>query len=137
MPRIFHHPLEIDIGLVDRVYKHVHHADILKLLETARLEMLKAIGKPSEYYLNQGLFLVIAKIEVEYLREVKGGRLAVICEDIEIKGKSILIGQKLLNERGKIAVRAKVESVFLSGSLQRAIVPPGDFLEALAGWLQS
>jgi acyl-CoA thioesterase FadM len=54
----------------------------------------------------------------------------VTCEDLEVDGKTLIIGQKILNERGKVAVEARIESVFMDMDTRRGMLPPEGFVEA-------
>lgn len=112
-------------------YGHVHHATILRFLEKNRSELLEAIGHPTEEYIKNNLFLVISALQVSYLREVVSGEICLSCYDGKIEGKKIILHQNLLNQRGKLSVTAKVESVFMDGASRRAVAPPADFVTAL------
>lgn len=125
--------LDVDVTEqdIEPLYNHVHHANALKFLEKARLEFLTAIGCPNDQFIAQGLYLVISHISINYLREIKSGRITVSCSEVYCKKKKIQINQEVINERGKLAIRAVVESQFLSAELGRAILPPETFLKAL------
>jgi acyl-CoA thioester hydrolase len=45
---------------------HVHHANYLTYFEQGRVEMLRAAGKDYREFEEQGLFLIIAEINVRY-----------------------------------------------------------------------
>jgi acyl-CoA thioesterase FadM len=61
---------------------------------------------------------------------VKRGRVTVTCDDVTVEGKTLIIGQKILNERGKVAVEARIESVFMDMNTRRGMMPPEGFIEA-------
>ena len=131
--------LEIEVCEQDLVhpYNHVHHANILKLLESGRAAFLDQVGFPIEGLLAQGLFLVISQIQASYKREVKAGQIIVSSDSVAFDGKKILIKQSLINEKGKLAVEAQVESQFLSAEVGRAIFPPPDFMQAVQGYFEA
>lgn len=112
-------------------YDHVHHAEIIKFLEAARIEYLSSIGFPVEFFFEQNLFLVISALKIKYKREVTKGVFVATCDRVSIDGKKIIIDQSLLNPRGKPAVSAVVESQLLDRAKCFAIIPPQDFLDRL------
>lgn len=128
----------ITVDLTDQwvtpVYDHVHHGRCFDLFEQARIELLKAIGFPNDMLLGQGKALVIAKVEAAYKREVKKGVVSVTCEDMTIDGRTLLVHQRILNARGKVAVDARIESVFMDMDTRRGMDVPGDFAIAFLGW---
>ena len=124
---MFEYPFSVLESSLIPPYNHVHHADILKFLEEARLAYLESLGFPHDQFLSQGLFLVIAGIDVRYKREVKGGDYIATCEDGEIIKKSLWLTQRVVNAKGKDAVVARIESVFFSAEEKRSIYPPNQF----------
>jgi YbgC/YbaW family acyl-CoA thioester hydrolase len=130
--REFSIKLTVDAALVSNAYKHVHHADTLRFLEQARMAYMKAIDFSQESLFERGIFLVIASITVQYKREIKGGTLQVFCENPRLKGRGIVLEQRILNEDGKLAVTATVESMMLDTAIGRAIFPPADFVRAFS-----
>lgn len=128
--------IEIDVNdeWVAPVYEHVHHGRCFYMLEQARVAYMDKIGFPNDVLLSRGQAAVITAVAAQYKREVKRGLLTVTCEDLQVDGKTLIIGQKILNERGKVAVEARIESVFMDMGTRRAIMPPEGFIEAfLAG----
>jgi YbgC/YbaW family acyl-CoA thioester hydrolase len=128
---IFSKAYSVDATQLQSDYKHVHHAEILKFLERARLDFLIAIDCPNEDFIRRGLFLVISRIDVQYKREVLAGSVEVRCSSVTLEGKKVIILQELINPNGKLAVLARVESQFLSRAVGRAVLPPEDFVSAL------
>lgn len=126
--------VDLDDEWVAPVYDHVHHGRCFYLLEQARVAYMDRVGFPNDVLLSRGQAAVITAVSAQYKREVKRGRVTVTCENLEVAGKTLIIGQKILNERGKVAVEARIESVFMDMSTRRAIMPPEGFIEAfLAG----
>jgi len=126
--------IELDDEWVAPVYDHVHHGRCFYLLEQARVAYMDHIGFPNDLLLSRGQAAVITAVAAQYKREVKRGRVSVTCEDLKVDGKTLIIGQKILNERGKVAVEARIESVFMDMNTRRGIIPPEGFIDAfLAG----
>jgi len=125
---------DYDIALADLhpLYGHVHHADCLKLLERARIRFLEDIGCSYESLIAEEMFLVITKLAVEYKRELRAGPVSVFCENARMEGKSVVIEQKIVNERGKCAVQAIVELKFVRPHARFAAQPPKRFVNCLA-----
>lgn len=121
--------LQLTPSDIEPLYNHVHHAHSLRFLERSRLACLEAVGVPNEGLIARNLFLVITDIQVVYKRELTTGEITVTCENPRIEGKRILLDQKILNPRSKVAIEAVVASAFLSGETRRSIVPPDFFTE--------
>lgn len=116
---------------VDPIYKHVDHSRILKIFERARLSLLESVGFPSDKLIAGGIFPVITRIEASYRREVLMEELVVSCDNIELSEKTLVIPQSIVNSRGKLAVAAVAESMFVCGRTKRAIRIPEDCIAAL------
>lgn len=119
--------VDLDDSWVFPVYEHVHHGRCFDLLEQARVELLRSMGFPNDELLAAGKALVIAQVEATYLREVKRGTVTVTCEDMAIEGRALIVRQKILNARGKVAVDARIQSVFMDISTRRGMEVPEDF----------
>lgn len=122
--------VEIDDNWITPVYEHVHHGRCLSLFEEARLELLRVIGFPNEQLIQEGKVLVITKVSAEYKREVKRGAVQVTCDKVELRDRSLVIHQRILNHLGKVAVEATVESMFMNAQSRLGMYPPEDFREA-------
>jgi len=131
---MFELTVEIPSDLIEPVYEHVHHGKCFSLLERGRLALLERIGFPNEELLAQGRALVITRVEAHYKREVKGACVIVTCESPTINGRSLVLRQRILNERGKTAVEAVIESVFMDMGTRRGMDIPGDFRDAFLRW---
>ena len=129
--------VEIDDTWLEPVYEHVHHGRCLSLFERARCALLEHIGFPNDQLLAEGKALVITKVEATYKREVKRGTATVTCHRAEVRDKTLVIYQTLLNERGKPAVELVIESVFMDVKSRRGMEPPPDFLRAFSAWAES
>jgi YbgC/YbaW family acyl-CoA thioester hydrolase len=115
---------------IEPVYDHVHHGRTFFLLEQARIALLESMGMPNEALMRRGQVLVITKVESTYKREVKGESVTVTCDKASLQGRGLVIHQRILNEKGKVAVEAVIESVFMDTNTKRGMSPPEDFLKA-------
>ena len=115
---------------IEPIYDHVHHGRYFLALERARLGLLEHIGFPNDALLAQGKALVITRVDVAYKREVKRGAITVTCEEPTIEGRTIVVRQRILNERGKTAAEGMIESVFMDMSSRRGMDIPEDFRAA-------
>jgi len=127
---VFSLDLKLDPVWIDRSYQHVHHGRALFILELGRLALLESIGMPNEALLLRGQALVITKVQATYKREVKGESVTVTCDRAGLDGRALVVHQRILNEKGKDAVEAVIESVFMDTDTRRGISPPEDFLRA-------
>ncbi len=115
---------------IEPIYEHVHHGRSFFLFERARLALLESMGMPNEALMGRGQVLVITKVEAAYKREVKGAFVTVTCDKAGLAGRGLVIHQRILNEKGKVAVEAVIESVFMDTNTKRGMWPPDDFLKA-------
>lgn len=124
--------LTVTDDLLDAPYHHVHHATTLRFLETGRLRFLEAIGYPIEWFFERNMLLVITDISIRYVREIRAGKIEVRCESPRIEERKIVIHQKLINERGKLAVEATVSSMSMNSVSRRGVYPPEEFVRRFA-----
>ncbi|MBX7138825.1 MAG: thioesterase family protein [Oligoflexia bacterium] len=124
--------LDLEIGeeLLEAQYRHVNHADLLRVLERARLAFLERIGCSSPALIATGVYPVITRIDVSYLREVQGGPARATCEEGRIVRKTMILKQRIFNHRDKEAVTAHVESMFIDGESRRAVEIPERLIQA-------
>lgn len=123
--------LNIEPSDLERGYNHLNHATALSFLEKARLLFLNSVGHSNESLHNKNLFLVIAKIEVKYLREIFEGPLRVTIDSSKIDGKELKMYQRAINERSKICIEATYDFRLLDGKLKRSVVFPEDLSTAI------
>ena len=67
------------------------------------------IGFPNYQLLQEGKVLVITKVSADYKREVKRGSVQVACDRVELRDRSLVIHQRILNHLGKVSLEATVE----------------------------
>ncbi len=118
---------------VDNPYHHVHHAQSIRLFETARCRYMEHIGFPQDWFFSNHLYLVVSAIHVQYKREVMKGIIHVTCENPQVQGKFFVLTQRLFNQKDKEAVVGEVEVACLSGITKRAVEPPKEFMDVLLG----
>lgn len=119
---------EIKTGDLDPLYKHVHHAQILRLFERARIEMLEAIGCSYDSLMAEGFFLVLTSLKVDFKRELKAGLHTFVCRNGRVGKSRVMLDQQIFNSRGKLVVSALVELGFMSPLTRRAVGSPQRFL---------
>ena len=117
---------------IQPVYYHVHHADTLRFFEKARLAFMEEAGAPNDALIAAGIFPVISRIDVTYKRELFAGPVVVTCEECVVNGKAFIVKQRIINSKGKCAVEASVESMFMSGATKRAVAVPEAFVRVAA-----
>ncbi len=130
---MFKKKYQIPSELIQNDYEHVHHADTVRLLETSRIDLFKAMGKTLEDYFANGILIVVYDLQITYKRELFEGEIEVICSNGIVQGKSIFIDQEIKNQKGKTAVQAKIELKMVSTDTKRSIEPSQSFLELLKG----
>ena len=129
--------MEVTENDIDERYRHVHHARALCLFEAGRLALLEKVGCSNEDLLARGMATVITRVSVEYRRELFMGPITVCCEDGRVNGKSVLLKQRILNEKGKEAVVGDIELKIMHAERKRAIEPPADFTDAFEGYFKT
>ncbi len=124
---------EITDSEVEESYAHVHHATTLCILEKGRLSLLEHIGFPNESLIEQGIFLVLTRIDVQYKRELFAGPVQVTCENMRVEDKRFSLQQRILKQpAGKVAIEAMVEFVAMDGASKRAIRAPEELTQAFS-----
>lgn len=126
--------IETPAEWVEPVYDHVHHSRCFYLFERARGALLDALGLPYEGYLKCGLGAVVGSVQATYKRELKGGLLTVTCDRVEQQGRSVIFHQRVLNPKGKVAIEARIELVFMDFAARRGVNPPAELMVALTEW---
>jgi YbgC/YbaW family acyl-CoA thioester hydrolase len=127
-------PVTVTEAHADNPYHHVHHTEILRFMEQARLEFMRAIGYPAEALISKNIYAIVGSIAIRYLREVRPGEHTVTCENGRLEGKSLYLTQKMYNARRKIVAQAEVECVLMDGITRRAVVPNAPLVEAFTAY---
>lgn len=123
----------VDESWLDPIYKHVHHARCLELLEFARIAYLESIGCSYNMMLERGEALVITSVDARYKRELKRGVVELRCLKVEIEDRIVRIYQDIQNVRKKTVMEATIELAFMNLQTRRAMAPPNDFRSAVFG----
>lgn len=104
-------------------YNHVHHGDLLRFLEEARVQYLSSISLPLEHFFAQGQFLVIVGIEVSYRRELLLGSYTATVEEPRVEKRCLVVNQRIISPDGKDCVRATVRSMIMEAESRRSLHP--------------
>ncbi len=129
---MFEHRFTVAPEDVDKKYGHVHHAHILRYLELARLEFLKDRNYPADMLIESGLLPVIVKVTISYDREIVGESYTVTVDDCVIKGRTIMMNQRIVNDKQKVMVEASVHSMLFDHRIKRAVRPTPQMAADLA-----
>ena len=127
---MFSIPIEIDDTWITPIYNHVHHGTCFSLFEQARVALIREMGFSYESLLAEGKALVITSVQCQYKREVLKGGVTVTCDQGEIRGRNLILRQRIINSKGKEAVLAVVDSVFMDIQTRRGMEPPPEFSAA-------
>lgn len=110
----------IPTEMMESQYQHLHHADVMRVLEKARVQFLAELGLPQEELLRQDCFLVLQGCEVRFLREIKSETLRCTVEVVSLEGTSgFRLKQEILKAPKRLAVQAFFELTAMSGVRRR------------------
>lgn len=120
MPTPFEMKCEITADMLESEYQHLHHADVMRVLEKVRVQFLAELGLPQEELLRQDCFLVLQGCEVRFLREIKSESLRCTVELMSLEGSSgFRLKQEILKAPKRLAVQAFFELTAMSGVSRR------------------
>lgn len=122
--------IEVNPNHLQSPYNHVHHADLLKIIEKVRIDMFLSLGYRLEDLYHRDLFPVVRSISVEYLREVISGKYVGICQDLSFNKRSMAFKQLISSLNGKKMIVAEIELMFLSHKQKRAVAIPQDIIDS-------
>jgi acyl-CoA thioester hydrolase len=109
---------------------HVNHSVYLGYLETARIELLEALGHTPMRLAERGIHLVIVEVNVRFLRPAVAGDLLRIETGIrELRRASSRWHQRITRD-GEPILEAEVRSTS-TDRRGRPVRPPADLLAAL------
>ncbi|HHM23494.1 MAG TPA: acyl-CoA thioesterase, partial [Bacteroidetes bacterium] len=113
---------------------HVNNAVFLNYLEYGRVKSLELTGKSFWEYARQGIYIVIARIDISYLQPAyMGDQLEVSTEILRVGRSSVVLRQSIFNRsRDEQTASAEVTAVFL-GRDKKPIPVPEEFLQQM-GW---
>ncbi|HSK25139.1 MAG TPA: acyl-CoA thioesterase [Egicoccus sp.] len=111
---------------------HVNHGVYANYFETARIELLEAIGFGPGVLADRGVHLVVVELRIRYTRPARAGdSLTVRTSIAQLQRASSWWHQQLLDESGQVVAEAEVRSTATNAE-GRPIRPPQDLAEALA-----
>jgi acyl-CoA thioester hydrolase len=115
-------------------YGHVNNAVYLNYLEYARMKSLEDTGRSFREYMKEDVFIVIARIDIQYKGSAYMGDWLEVETSIKRVGNtSLVLQQDIVNvTQQKRIVEAEVTCVFVNRE-QRPIPIPQKFLHQL-GW---
>lgn len=123
--------IEINQEALEPRYRHLHHAEIVKLLERARLSLLADAGFSEQRLISEGVLPVVRSVNLKFRSEVRSGIYQLSCDAVTVDRDLIFISQRISQDR-EVCVRGQVTSVFISAKTRRVIAPPPGFIDALA-----
>ena len=110
----------------EQPYDHVHHSNIIRLLEASRNRFLEDHGESFQKWYDLGIAMVISSISVHYLREIREGNYRVRVAVTRFTDSVCEFAQEIVNSKNKIAVRATVEVAFMSLQQRRGVKSPDE-----------
>lgn len=124
MAKIFETSLRVRFSELD-LYGHVHHAEILKYYEWARMEYLKQSGISFLELMDQGIYIVIVNAKVDFHSPAHFDEVLVISGFVkEIGNTSLTMIQKIEEKTTKRNIaEAQFTFVFLDRDRQKIPVP--------------
>jgi acyl-CoA thioesterase FadM len=103
----------------------------MEQMEAGRRLLYKDAGTPLEGWVEKGLFIVVAGLNVEFLREIKELDISFFAERSWVEDKRFFLEHGLALSSGKPAVKVVGSFAFLSAELKRSIIPPGEFSDSI------
>lgn len=111
---------------------HVNHGVYANYFETARIELLDAIGFGPAVLAERGVHLVVVELRIRFKRPARAGDTLTVQTSIrELRRASSWWRQQLLDEAGDLVAEAEVLSTATNAE-GRPIRPPRDLAEKLA-----
>ena len=108
----------------------VYHASYLRFMERGRTNYLRLIGADQRALFEAaereapGFAFVVRSMNIDFLKPARmDDILAIVTETAEVKGASVLLGQKVMRGDDTL-VEAKVQVAFVSGGRAKPIPKP-------------
>lgn len=103
---------------------HVGHANWLLILMRARADLLKQAGVPFESLMQNQTLIVVAEINIRYLRPaVFGDRLTIDMQPQKVFSKGFVLHYQVLNQENLECVHADIVLVFVDGAGKSIAIP--------------
>jgi len=111
---------------------HVNHGVYANYFETARIELLDAMGFGPSVLAARGVHLVVVEVRIKFRRPARAGQTLTVHTGIkELRRASSWWRQRLVDEAGETVAEADVRSSATDPS-GRPIRPPEDLAGKLA-----
>ncbi|MFA9430304.1 acyl-CoA thioesterase [Egicoccus sp. AB-alg2] len=111
---------------------HVNHGVYANYFETARIELLDALGFGPSVLAERGVHLVVVELRIRFRRAARAGQTLTVQTGIkELRRASSWWSQRLLDDDGEVIAEAEVRSS-ATDPAGRPIRPPDDLAEKLA-----
>lgn len=111
---------------------HVNHGVYANYFETARIELLDAIGFGPGVLADRGVHLVVVELRIRFRRPARAGDTLTVHTSIgELRRASSWWHQQLLDGSGQVVAEANVRSA-ATDATGRPVRPPQDLAEQLA-----
>jgi len=103
-------------------YRHLHHAEIVRVLADVRCTYLEKIGFPLSYFFEQNLFLVVTRVDIQYKREMVAGDYVITVEEPSVLDRRrASVKQRVLNAKNKEVVVAIIEFMSMTAGRAKAL----------------
>ena len=114
------------------LYGHVNNATYLNYLEHGRIKSLAQTGKSFKQYMDENIFIVIAKINILYLKlAFLDDELDILTTIKSVGRTSVVLNQEIYNRtREENTIQSDVTVVFLNQK-KKPVAVPAQFLEQL------
>ncbi len=117
--------------LLANPYSHLPHWAALEQLESARRRLYLDAGESVVEWAKRGIFLVVARLNIEFLREIKATEITFYAAEVSSLNKRLCLGHGFRLANGKPAVKVQGEFAFLDSRTKRAIAPDPAFVARL------
>jgi len=110
----------------------VHHTQIVKYLEIARIDFLRHLGMPYKQMLEDGYEFIIRRVAVRYRKPLRFEEIIEVKVGILKMGRaSFYLSYKVYNQAGVLAVEGETEQLCADAGAGKPIALPKKYLEAL------
>lgn len=127
----------LEPAVLNNPYKHLAHWGAMEQMEHARRRLYQDAGSPLTGWVEKGLFLVVAGLNVQFLREIKEANIRFFAERFWVEDRRFFLAHGLELASGKTALKVSGEFAFLSSELKRATVPPQEFCDAISSFINN
>ncbi|MFA9392898.1 MAG: acyl-CoA thioesterase [Prolixibacteraceae bacterium] len=111
----------------------VHHSNYVKYYETARWELLRAIGISYKSVEEAGYMLPVIKMNFHFLKTTEYDALLTVKTTLkETKGARIWFSYKLYNEKKELINQAETELAFVNRETWKPCATPQFIVDAIA-----